>query len=45
MVATDASAFYAMNLANLIDIMIEQGDAGPMLKDLTQDEITKAMRL
>jgi len=45
MVATDASAFYAKNLANLIDIMIEQGDAGPMLKDLTQDEITKAMRL
>ena len=45
MVATDASAFYAKNLANLIDIMIEPSDAGPLLKDLTQDEITKAMRL
>ncbi len=45
MVATDASAFYAKNLANLIDIMIEQGEGEPILKDLTQDEITKAMQL
>jgi H+-translocating NAD(P) transhydrogenase subunit alpha len=43
MVAADASAFYAKNLANLLDIMIDKSDAGPVLKDLEQDEITKAM--
>ncbi len=45
MVATDASAFYARNLANLIAIMIEKGETGPVLKDLSQDEITRAMLL
>jgi NAD(P) transhydrogenase subunit alpha len=45
MLAADASAFYAKNLANLIDIMVEQGEGGPVLKDLDQDEITKAMLL
>jgi NAD(P) transhydrogenase subunit alpha len=45
LVATDASAFYAKNLANLIDIMVEEGEGGPVLRDLTQDEITKAMLL
>jgi len=45
MVASDASAFYAKNLANLIDIMVEQGDGGPVLKDLSQDDITRAMLL
>ena len=43
LVAADASAFYAKNLANLLDIMIDKSDAGPVLKDLEQDEITKAM--
>ncbi len=43
MVAADASAFYAKNLANLIEIMVDKGDAGPVLKDLMQDDITAAM--
>lgn len=43
MVAADASAFYAKNLANLLDIMIEKAESGPVLKDLEQDEITRAM--
>jgi NAD(P) transhydrogenase subunit alpha len=43
MVAADASAFYAKNLSNLLEIMVEQTDAGPVLKDLAEDEITKAM--
>jgi NAD(P) transhydrogenase subunit alpha len=42
MVAGDASAFYARNIANLLDIMLESTDAGPALKDLDADEITKA---
>jgi NAD(P) transhydrogenase subunit alpha len=45
MVSSDASAFYARNLANLLDIMVEESDEGPVLKDLDQDEITKAMRV
>jgi NAD(P) transhydrogenase subunit alpha len=43
MVPADASAFYAKNLANLLDIMVETSDSGPALKDLAEDEITKAM--
>jgi proton-translocating NAD(P)+ transhydrogenase subunit alpha len=43
MVAADASAFYAKNLANLLDIMIDKSESGPVLKDLQQDEITRAM--
>jgi H+-translocating NAD(P) transhydrogenase subunit alpha len=43
MVASDASAFYAKNLSNLIEIMVDQGADGPVLKDLSQDDITKAM--
>lgn len=43
LVAADASAFYAKNLANLIDILFEQGEDGPVLKDLAEDEISKAM--
>ncbi len=42
-VAADASSFYARNLMNLLDIMVEPSDAGLVLKDLTDDEITKAM--
>lgn len=45
MVASDASAFYAGNLMNLLNIMVEKGDNGLVLKDLEADEITKAMRL
>jgi NAD(P) transhydrogenase subunit alpha len=45
MVPADASAFYARNLANLLEIMVDKGDAGPVLKDLEADEITKAMRI
>jgi len=43
MVPADASAFYAKNLSNLLDIMVEKSDAGLVLKDLAADEITKAM--
>lgn len=43
MVAADASAFYAKNLANLLEIMVDKTDAGLQLKDLSADEITKAM--
>lgn len=43
MVASDASSFYAKNLANLLDIMVDKSDAGPVLKDLTEDEVTQAM--
>ena len=43
MVAADASAFYAKNLATLLEIMVDPGDDGPVLKDLAEDEITRAM--
>ncbi|MGB5833373.1 MAG: Re/Si-specific NAD(P)(+) transhydrogenase subunit alpha [Thiohalocapsa sp.] len=43
MVPSDASAFYAKNLSNLLEIMVDKGDDGLESKDLTQDEITKAM--
>jgi NAD(P) transhydrogenase subunit alpha len=42
---SDASSFYARNLANLLDIMVEQGEAGPALKDLEADEITRVARV
>jgi len=45
MMATDASAFFARNIANLLGIMLEQGESGePVLKDLAEDEITAAAR-
>ncbi|NEV62679.1 Re/Si-specific NAD(P)(+) transhydrogenase subunit alpha [Thiorhodococcus minor] len=43
LVPADASAFYARNLLNLIEIMIASGESGPELKDLEADEITAAM--
>lgn len=43
LVPADASAFYAKNLSNLLEIMVDPSDSGPVLKDLTQDEITAAM--
>jgi NAD(P) transhydrogenase subunit alpha len=42
LVPSDASSFYARNLANLLDIMVEKGPSGPALKDLDADEITRA---
>ena len=42
MLAADASSFYARNILNLLDIMVEKTDRGPQLKDLDEDEITKA---
>jgi H+-translocating NAD(P) transhydrogenase subunit alpha len=43
LVPADASAFYARNLLNLIEIMIRPGETGPELKDLAEDDITAAM--
>ena len=42
MVASDASQFYANNLFNLIGIMFDAGEDGPVLKNLEEDEITQA---
>ncbi len=42
MIAADASAFYARNIANLIDIMVEKTDDGWSFKNFDDDEITKA---
>jgi NAD(P) transhydrogenase subunit alpha len=42
MMPGDASAFYAKNVANLLDIMVEQGEQGLAFKDFDQDEITQA---
>lgn len=42
MMAGDASAFYANNVANLLAIMVEESDGGPVLKDFAEDEITAA---
>jgi NAD(P) transhydrogenase subunit alpha len=44
-VPADASAFYARNLSNLLEIMVDKSDSGPILKDLDKDEITQAMRV
>jgi len=43
LVPSDASAFYGGNIRNLLDIMVEKGEQGPVLKDFAEDEITKAM--
>ncbi|HIP52906.1 MAG TPA: Re/Si-specific NAD(P)(+) transhydrogenase subunit alpha [Chromatiales bacterium] len=43
LVPSDASAFYAGNIRNLLDIMVEQGEEGLVLKGLSEDEITAAM--
>jgi len=43
LVPSDASAFYGGNIKNLLDIMVEKGEQGLVLKDFEQDEITKAM--
>jgi len=43
LVPSDASAFYGGNIKNLLDIMVEKGEQGLVLRDLAEDEITKAM--
>jgi NAD(P) transhydrogenase subunit alpha len=45
LVPADASAFYARNLSNLLEIMVDKSATGPVLKDLDLDEITQAMRV
>lgn len=45
MVPSDSSSFYAGNIRNLLDIMVEKGEIGLMLKNLDDDEITKAALL
>lgn len=42
MIAADASAFYARNIANLIEIMVEKTDDGLVMKNFEEDEITDA---
>ena len=42
MIPADASSFYARNMLNLINIMVDQSDQGPVLKDFAEDEITAA---
>ncbi|MCU7916400.1 MAG: Re/Si-specific NAD(P)(+) transhydrogenase subunit alpha [Candidatus Thiodiazotropha sp. (ex Gloverina cf. vestifex)] len=45
MVPSNASGFYAGNIMNLLNIMVDKTDEGLVLKDLEQDEITAAMRV
>lgn len=45
MVPSDSSSFYAGNIRNLLDIMVEKGEGGLVLKNLDDDEITKAAQL
>lgn len=45
MVAGDASAFFAGNIANLLAIMVDKSDDGLVLKDLDEDDITQAALL
>jgi NAD(P) transhydrogenase subunit alpha len=42
MMPGDASAFFAKNVANLLEIMVERGEQGLQFKDFDQDEITQA---
>ena len=42
MLAADASAFFARNIVNLLDIMVDRSEDGPVFKDFDQDEITQA---
>ncbi len=45
MVPSDASSFYAGNIKNLLEIMVEDTGAGLSLKDFSTDEITAAMQI
>ena len=42
LVVNEPSAFFARNIVNLLDIMVDQSDDGPVFKDFDQDEITQA---
>ena len=42
MIAADASAFYAHNIANLIEIMVDKTDDELVMKNFAEDEITEA---
>lgn len=45
MMSTDASAFYAKNIANLLDIMLDRSGEEIALKVLDEDEITRDAQL
>lgn len=45
MMPTDASAFFAKNIANLLGIMLDTSGDTPVLIDLVEDEITAAALL
>ena len=45
MMPSDASAFYAKNIANLLDIMLDRSGDAPVLKNLDDDEITRDAQL
>jgi len=45
LVPSDASSFYAGNLKNLLEIMVEDSGSGLALKDFSADEITAAMQM
>lgn len=45
MMPSDASAFYAKNIANLLDIMFDKSGDTIAMKDLDEDEITRAAQL
>ncbi|MDJ0738704.1 MAG: Re/Si-specific NAD(P)(+) transhydrogenase subunit alpha [Gammaproteobacteria bacterium] len=45
MMPTDASSFYARNVANLLDIVLDRGDDVVRIKDLDDDEITRDAQL
>ena len=45
MMPTDASAFYAKNIASLLEIMLDRSGEGVALKDLDEDEITRTAQL
>ena len=45
MMPSDASGFYAKNVANLLDIMLDRSGESPVLKALDDDEITEAAQL
>lgn len=45
MMPSDSSAFYAGNITNLLNIMVDKTDAGLTLKNLDEDEITEAMQV
>ena len=45
MMPSDASSFYAKNIANLLAIMLDRSDDAVTLKDLDEDEITREAQL